>query len=134
MNKAQSYIEHFYSKYKGRVPFRAGCAGGFSFVYPFVYEDESGNSIGLVSMAWEKETNENLVRIFHLSSFKNRLGKGSLILSNLCRIADEFEVDLTLQAEPQSNGQELIGQSELISWYRRFGFSGNCIMVRHANT
>lgn len=130
MNLAQRYVDHFYRTYTGRVPFKAGCAGGFSFLYPFVYENIDGVPIGLVCMAWEKGSNDNLVRVFHISSFKSGRGSGSEILTELCRVADEYEVNLTLQAEPQSNGLEVIGSSKLVSWYRKFGFIGSCVMYR----
>ena len=132
MNRAQEYIEYFYSKYDGRACLKAGSAGGFSFVYPFVFENKESIPVGLVSMAWEKGSDENLVRIFHVSSFKNKRGHGSFILSTLCEKADEFCINLTLQAEPQENGLESIDPCALVNWYRKFGFVGNCIMVRNA--
>jgi len=132
LNRAQKYIDYLYAKFVGRVPFKAGSPGGFSFVYPFVFENGSGNAIGLVSVAWEKESSDNLVRLFHLSAFKMGFGDGSQILTVLCSLADEFGVDLTLQAEPQSNGLDIISQDKLLSWYRKFGFEGSCIMMRRA--
>jgi len=132
MNLAQRYIDHFYREFPGRVPFKAGSAGGFSFVYPFVFENNKGIPIGLVCMAWEKGSSENLVRIFHISSFKSGRGNGSEILTKLCKVADDYKVNLTLQAEPQSNGLEIIEINKLVSWYQKFGFIGNCIMHRYA--
>jgi hypothetical protein len=51
-------------------------------------------------------------------------------MSFLCQVADEFEVRLCIQAQAQSSGKQSLTDADLVSWYHKFGFAGNKMMLR----
>ncbi len=49
MNHEHDYVNHFYMTYEGRVAIGVGYKQDLSEIYPFVFEDSAGNSIGIVA-------------------------------------------------------------------------------------
>lgn len=52
-------------------------------------------------------------------------GHASNLLRRICEMADEVGVTLSLMAEPKARKIGLV-QSQLVKWYRRHGFKGEC--------
>jgi len=133
MTKATAYVDHMYSQFEGRAAVTVGVNSGSEIIHPFVYENTSQIPIGLIAMSVDDFTDSTNVDIYYISAFKPGNGKGSEILKYLCNVADEFEVRLCIQAETQFSGRRTLAGTDLISWYRRFGFSGNGTMFREPN-
>jgi len=119
-------VTYFYKKYEGRVAIGVGYDQNLSEIYPFVFEDTDGKSIGVVALGVYKIENINYVHIYHLGAFKNNRGNGNQILQELCFQADEYQIILSLSPIFIPNGRnELMSTEQLKSWYGRFGFRGN---------
>ena len=99
-------------------------------VHPFVFENKGKIPIGLIAMSADGISNPVDVDIYHISAFNPGKGQGSEIMQFLCRVADEYGVRLCIQVEVQYNGKLTMTSAELISWYHKFGFTGNSIMYR----
>jgi hypothetical protein len=126
MNQENDYVNYFYEKYEGRVAIGVGYAPNLSEIYPFVFEDADGNSIGVVALGVYTNENINYAHIYHLGAFKTRRGKGSQMLQELCLQADEYQIILSLSPIFIPDGKnEPMSDEQLISWYGRFGFRGN---------
>lgn len=133
MNQAEKFVDTLYSTFEGRAPVRLGTRTDMSAVYPFVFEDENGIPLGLVSCTADNKENEKEVHLYHISSFKINRGHGTKIMNYLCNLADNFGVSIYLQAEVQFSGRDTPMNEDLEKWYKKFGFQGNCIMRRHIN-
>ena len=126
MQMEKDYVNFFYNKFEGRVAIGVGYNQDLSEIYPFVFEDRGGKSIGVVALGVYKLDEVKLVHIYHIGSFKNRRGYGSRILQQLCYQADKYQITLSLSPIFMPNGRnEPMSTEQLISWYRRFGFKGN---------
>ena len=51
MSQENDYVSHFYKKFEGRVAIGVGYDQNLSEIYPFVFEDSAGNSIGVVALS-----------------------------------------------------------------------------------
>ena len=126
MNQEQDYVNHFYEKYEGRVAIGVGYDQDLSEIYPFVFEDPDGKSIGVVALGAYTHENINYVHIYHIGSFKCNRGNGSQILQELCLQADKHQIILSLSPIFMPGGKnEPMSTEQLRSWYVRFGFRGN---------
>jgi len=133
MTKATEYVDHMYSQYEGRAAVTVGVNSESKTIHPFVYENSSQIPIGLIAMSVDNISDPTEVDVYHISAFKPGKGQGSEIMNFLCNAADEFEVRLSLQAEVQFSGRRTLSSTDLISWYRKYGFKGNGIMYREPN-
>lgn len=71
------------------------------------------------------------VYIMKIRSSQRGEGRASYALQALCKLADEYQLDLFLEVE-QSDG---LNSEQLAEWYWRYGFRGNLKeMVRSYKT
>ena len=126
MNQETSYVNYFYDKYKGRVAIGVGYGEDLSEIYPFVFEDIEGRSIGVVALGILTHENITHVHIYHLGSFKHNLGNGGQILQELCFQADKYQIILSLSPIFMPDGKnKSMSNESLMEWYGRFGFKGS---------
>ena len=126
MPQEHHYVNFFYEKYEGRVAIEVGYNQDLSEIYPFVFEDTDGNSIGVVALAVYTHENIDYVHIYHLGSFKNNRGNGNKMLEELCFQADKYQIILSISPIIMPNGKNESMTSEgLREWYGRFGFKGS---------
>jgi hypothetical protein len=125
------YVASFYDKYKGRVAIGVGYGHNMVEIFPFLFEGDKGEALGIVAMAPLTGDEIESVHIFHLSVFRSNRGNGSIILKTLCLKADELGVTLSLSPIPTANGDAgLIDSRQLTRWYRTFGFRGDSLLCR----
>ena len=125
------YVDFFYNKFKGRVAIGVGYGQDMLEIFPFLFEDEDGQSLGIAAMAPLFNDEINSVHIFHLSAFQSNRGSGSVILEALCIKADQLGVMLSLSPIPSPNGLAgLISGRQLVNWYSKFGFEGDALLCR----
>ena len=126
MKQEHDYVNHFYEKYEGRLAIGVGYDQNLSEIYPFVFEDTDGKSIGVVALGVYTNEHISYVHIYHIDSFKSNRGNGSQMLQDLCIQADNYQIILSLSPVFMPNGKDKPMSSEqLISWYGRFGFMGS---------
>jgi hypothetical protein len=126
MYQEHHYVNFFYKKYKGRVAIGVGYNKDLSEIYPFVFEDTGGNSIGVVALAIYTHEKRDYVHIYHLGSFKSNRGNGNKMLEQLCLQADKYQIILSLSPIIMPNGKnESMARESLREWYGRFGFKGS---------
>ena len=126
MDQEHEYVKFFYKKYEGRIAIGVGYGQNLSEIYPFVFEDPHGRSIGVVALGVYPHENINYVHIYHLGSFKSCRGNGSQILEELCLQADKYQIILSLSPIFMPDGKnEPMSTEHLRSWYGRFGFRGS---------
>ena len=131
MTKATEYVKHMYSKFEGRAAVTVGVNCDSETIYPFVYENNRQMPIGLIAMSVDDDiSNSAEVDVYHISAFKPGNGHGSEIMNYLCNSADEFGVRLCIQATALISGRRALAGTDLINWYRKFGFKGDEIMYR----
>ena len=135
MNHENDYVNHFYSRYEGRVAIGVGFGQDLSEIYPFVFEDSGGNSIGIAALGVSLYNGLNYVHIYHIGSFKNNLGNGTKMLQELCLQADKHRIILSLSPIPIPNGKnETMSCKMLRKWYGNFGFMGHSHFIREPAT
>lgn len=130
MTRATEYVNHMYSQFEGRAAVSVGVNIDSETIYPFVYENKSQMPIGLIAMSVDNISNAAEVDIYHISAFKPGNGQGSEIMNYICNAADEFEVRLCIQATALYKGRRALAGTDLVKWYRKFGFNGNDTMYR----
>ena len=131
MNHEHAYVNHFYEKFEGRVAIGVGYNQDLSEIYPFVFEDTAGNSIGVVALGVYLHEGLSYVHIYHIGSFKGNQGDGALILQELCLQADRYRIILSLSPIPMPNGKNESMSSECLrKWYGNFGFKGHSHFIR----
>ena len=119
-------VNYFYDKYEGRVAIGVGYNQDLSEIYPFVFEDTDGKSIGIVALGVITYENVIYVHIYHIGSFKTNCRNGGKILQELCFQADKYQIVLTLSPVFMPNGKdEYISNERLNKWYGGFGFKGS---------
>ncbi len=92
MEQEHDFMTYFYKKFEGRVAIGVGYDQNLSEIYPFVFEDTDGKSIGVVALGVYTIENMNYVHIYHLGAFENNRGNGSQILQELCFQANEYQI------------------------------------------
>lgn len=126
MEQEKEYVDYFYDKYTGRIPLGVAYNQNLSEIYPFVYIDKEGDSIGIVAIDTVAHENVNAVHLYHLSVFTHKIGNGSLILRELCCQADRYRVVLSVSPVFMTNGRDArMSDKKLESWYETFGFIGH---------
>ena len=126
MTQEDKYVNYFYEKYEGRVALGVGYDQNLSEIYPFVYEDIAGNSIGIAALCVYNQKNTKHVQIYHVGSFKNNRGNGSQILQALCFQADKYQIILSLSPISMPSGIDApMSDERLREWYGNFGFKGS---------
>ena len=130
MSKAIDYVDYFYNKYQGRIAIGVGYNQDLTEIYPIVFQNSEGDSIGIVALDAIPDE-DKIVYIYHLGAFESRCGDGSLILKELCDQADAFDVSLRASAIAMPNGKDpVMTTGQLIGWYKRFGFKNNAGLLR----
>lgn len=129
--KEFEYVDYFYGKYQGRVALGVGYDQNFSEIYPFIFQNAYGHPIGIVAMGIV-DTGEKLnVHIHHIGAFITQKGAGSLILNELCRKADCFNIRLGVSPVYMPNGTDpQMDFDRLSEWYNRFNFKGESYLMR----
>ena len=131
MGRESEYVNYFYEKYHGRIAIGVGYNQDLSEIFPFVFQNSEGDSIGIAALGILPEEND-LVYIYHLGAFITRHGDGSIILKELCQQADKIGIRLSVSAIHLANGKDTVMESErLIQWYKSFGFKGDTGLIRH---
>lgn len=129
VSREQEYINYFYGKYKSRLA-GYGYAGNHSRVHSFVFQNVYGKPIGAVALN-EVGTQSRSVHIDHITAFVLQNGNGILMLVELCRKADCFNVRLS--ANPAFTPNDKCSNSDfkvLSEWYEQFGFKGDSDLCR----
>jgi hypothetical protein len=119
-----------YSLYEGRAAVTVGVNNESKTIHPFVYENKNHIPIGLIAMCASDIITPTEVDIYHISAFIPGKGQGSEIMNFLCDAADEYGVDLSIESNAQFNGNIIMSDIALASWYRKYGFKGTCLMRR----
>ncbi len=131
MIKEQDFVNYFYEKYEGRVAIGVGYDQNLSEIYPFVYEDIAGKSIGIVALGAYRRDSISYVHIYHIGSFRSSRGDGNQILRALCSQADKYEIILSVSPISMPNGKdEPMSDERLREWYGKFGFKGFSHFIR----
>jgi hypothetical protein len=134
MTKEHDYVGHFTKKYPGRVAIGVGYNEDLTDIYPIVFQNIYGDSIGIVALAAILDS-DSYVYIYHIGAFELRCGNGSLILDELCDQADKFNVSLKVSAIVLPNGKDPeMTNVQLVKWYERFGFKEGPGLLRHPKT
>ena len=130
MSKENDYVNYFHAKYQGRIAIGVGYDENLNEIYPIVFQNSAGESIGIVALGAISDE-DKVVYIYHLGAFESRGGNGSLILAELCEQADAFDVSLRASAIVMPNGKDpAMTTEQLIGWYNRFGFNDNSGLLR----
>jgi hypothetical protein len=126
MNQELAYVNYFYEKYQGRVSLGVGYNHDLSEIFPFVFEDADGRSIGVVGLGVYADESIDTVHIYHMGSFKGHRGNGGWMLQELCFQADKRHIILSLSPIHMPNGKDAwMSNERLRQWYGRFGFRGS---------
>lgn len=130
LNKESGYVNYFYGKYQGRLSLGVGYDQSLSEIFPFVFQDAYGRPLGVVAMG-VITSEKNVVHIYHIGVFMAQQGDGSLILAELCRKADCFNIRLSARPVSLQNGKDPQMDNDLLSrWYNRFDFRGESNLMR----
>lgn len=129
VTREQEYIDYFYGKYISRF---AGYeyAEKHSQGHSFVFQDVYGKPIGAIALN-EVASQNKTVHIHYLKAFVLNSGNGTLMLLELCRKADCFNVQLSVN--PAFAPDDKYSDSNfnvLREWYTKFGFKGESCLSR----
>ena len=133
MTRASQYVSHMYSQFEGRAAVIVGVNSDSKTIYPFVYENNRHIPIGLIAMSAGQDSSPAGVDVYHISAFTPGSGQGTEMMNYLCNSADVFGVRLYIQAKALFSGRRTLGGSDLVNWYRKFGFKGEGEMYRDPN-
>ncbi|MFA6009219.1 MAG: hypothetical protein WC799_04485 [Desulfobacteraceae bacterium] len=126
MDQEQGYVHYLYEKYQGRIAIGVGYDTEMEEIFPFVFESPKGNSLGIVALSAVQQKAGPVVYIFHFSTFNPNHGSGRIMIGELCRLADHYQVVLSLSPFTLPNGGlGLMNSKQLKSWYVSYGFGGN---------
>lgn len=129
VTREQEYINYFYSKYISRL---AGheYAEKHSQIHSFVFQNIYGKPIGAIALN-EIVSQNKTVHIHYLKTFVLKSGNGTLMLLELCRKADCFNIRLSVN--PAFSPNDKFSDNEfnvLRKWYEQFGFKGDSCLFR----
>ena len=125
MDQEKAYVRYLYERFRGRIAIGVGYDREFLEIFPFVFEKVNGDALGIVGLSAVDQEKGPAVYIFHFSSFNPNHGDGGVMLDELCRLADDFQVCLSLSPFTLPNGNtNLMNSKQLKSWYEAFGFNG----------
>ena len=129
VSREQDYIDYFYGKYKRRHAGH-GSPGTHTQIHSFVFQNVYGKPIGAIALN-EVVSQNKTVHIHYLKAFILKSGNGTLMLLELCRKADCFNVRLS--ANPAFNPNDNFSNRDfniLRKWYEQFGFKGDSRLCR----
>lgn len=125
LDQEQGYVRYLYERYQGRIAIGVGYDMDLVEIFPFVYECPKGNLLGIVALAAVQHESGPAVYIFHFSTFNPKHGNGRIMLGELCRLADYYQVVLCLSPFTLPNGnKEQMNSKKLRAWYVSYGFDG----------
>jgi len=128
-SREQEYIDYFYGKYINRLAGN-GYTNEQSSIHSFVFQDVHGNPIGAIALN-EIDSQSKTVHIHYLNAFVLKSGNGTLMLLELCRKADCFNVRLSVN--PAFSPEDKVAHRDfnvLRTWYEQFGFKGDSCLSR----
>jgi hypothetical protein len=85
--------------------------------YRMVADPQNAKYFAHVDVQLEAQS-PDMVTILDIHSKKQQHGIGTEVMQGICRLADQYQVDLELQVKPMG-----IPYDKLVEWYKRFGFS-----------
>lgn len=102
---------------------------------PPYYVIIAGASVGYMYLDWDESLVGGDVQLTYLYINEPKKGIGSLVLSGVCALADEYNISLSLMATPLKAQNKAISAVKLKEWYCSFGFKlsgevGSSIMQR----
>lgn len=127
--REQEYIDYFYGKYISRL---AGheYAEKHSQIHSFVFQNVYGKPIGAIALN-EVVSQNKTVHIHYLKAFVLKSGNGTLMLLELCRKADCFNVRLSVNPAFSPNDKFSNRDFNVLrKWYEQFGFKGDSCLCR----
>jgi ribosomal protein S18 acetylase RimI-like enzyme len=131
MTTAEDYIRFFSEKYLGRVAIGVGYNEDLSQIFPFVFQNNKDEFVGIVAMGTVADKADT-VYLYHIGVFETRCGNGSRILKELCKQADEFDIALRASAIVLPDGKRSeMTTEQLIGWYEKFGFEEDQGLLRN---
>jgi hypothetical protein len=125
MDQEMGYVRYLYERHHGRIAIGVGYDMNLDEIYPLVYESPKGHALGIVALSAVQGEGGPIVYIFHFSTFNPGKGNGGLILDDLCRLADHYQVVLGLSPFTLPNGnKDVMNSRQLRAWYATYGFEG----------
>lgn len=129
VSREQEYIDYFYGKFKKRLV-GYGYAENHSQVHSFIFQNVYGKSIGAIALN-EVVSQNRTVHIHYMGAFVLQSGNDTLMLLELCRKADCFNVRLTANSDFSPNDKYSNRDFKMLStWYEQFGFKGDSGLCR----
>ena len=129
-NSELNYVNYFYQKYKGRTTRSAGYDHKHSDIFPFIFQNAYGSPIGIVAMG-VTGNGKKKVHLYHIRSFIHKIGDGDLMMKELCRKADCFDIQLSVSPAFMANDKNHnINHTWLSQWYKKFNFKGKPNFLR----
>jgi len=129
VSREQEYIDYFYDKYISRLAGH-GYAEEQSPPHSFVFQNIYGKPIGAIALN-EVISQNKTVHIHFLKAFVLKNDNGTLMLLELCRKADCFNIRLSVNpAFSPSNKSSYRYFNVLRKWYEQFGFKGASCLCR----
>lgn len=133
MSNETDFVDYFYNKYPGRISFSAGYCADLNEIYPFVFEADNGEAIGVIAIG-VIENDETAVHIYHIGAFVSGSGDGNMMLEEICNQADKFDIILSVSPIAMPNGDTgLMTSDALTDWYEKFGFTKDSVFKRKPN-
>ncbi|WP_300670033.1 hypothetical protein [Desulfoluna sp.] len=130
-SSAHDLVLSFYTRFTSRIAISVGYGPGLEEIFPFVFEDCGGTAIGIIALAVMDLNEREVVHIYHLGALTPGKGQGTTMIKELCRVATQCQVPLSLSPIHCPNGNPLwLDDKGLALWYRRFGFRGAAHLVR----
>ena len=131
LNAGLQFVKHLYSRFPGRIPVPVG-GGMKGVVYPLVMYD-GPEALGCIGCAWHDGLRDNEVQVYHFSAFLPGRGHGTRMMEQVCKLADQFGVALTLMPQPRwTESDEPLDEVALRQWYKKFDFAGLGYITRIA--
>lgn len=97
-----------------------------------------GKPVGCVDLRKPANTVDGFVELAYIHMYTAQKGNGSVILQKICELADNYCLEVELDAVPLSKFYEPMSVAKLHSFYRGFGFKnsevrGSNMMTRYPN-
>jgi hypothetical protein len=93
--------------------------------------------VGCMALQRNRHMKHGWIQIAYIFIYNPKIGIGSKIMSRLCDLADQYNVNLFLDAVPQKSNGKSIDRGKLICWYMGFKFKtaseGSNLMERIHN-
>ena len=97
-----------------------------------------GKPVGCVDLRKQPNTVDGYVELAYIYIYEKQQGHGSAIIKKICKLADEYKLEVELDAVPISKSNDPIPQWKLHAFYREFKFKnsevqGSNMMTRYPN-